>query len=426
MKSVLMVAFHYPPCVGSSGVLRTLKFSRYLAEVGWRALVLSAHPRAYERTGSDHLGEIPPVVEVARAPAIDSFRHLAFRGRALRITALPDQWASWWPGAVASGLSLVRRQRPAAIWSTYPIATAHLIGLTLHRLTRLPWVADFRDSMTEPGYPRDPWTRRAYLAIERQTVRRASALVFTARSTRAMYLERYPSLSPDRCFVISNGYDEADFADLSTPAGGRPSQRPLRLLHAGLIYPEERDPRPFFRALARLKRDRVVSADTVSIELRASGSEREYARLLSELNISELVRLLPALPYREVLQNGLDADALILMQGPTCNHQIPAKLYEYLRLGKPILALTDAQGDTAAVLRETGGATAIDLLDEDALYRDLPPFFDLLRKGTHPVADAGVSAQYARHNQARELARLLTSLVERSDSPLGVPTGAQL
>ncbi len=280
--------------------------------------------------------------------------------------------------------------------------------------------------MTEPGYPRDPWTRRAYLAIERQTVRRASALVFTARSTRAMYLERYPSLSPDRCFVISNGYDEADFADLSTPAAGRPSPRPLRLLHAGLIYPEERDPRPFFRALARLKRDRVVSADTVSIELRASGSEREYARLLGELNISELVRLLPALPYREVLQNGLDADALILMQGPTCNHQIPAKLYEYLRLGKPILALTDAQGDTAAVLRETGGATAIDLLDEDALYRELPPFFDLLRTGTHPVVDAGVSAQYARHNQARALARLLTAVVERSDSALEVPTGAQL
>jgi glycosyltransferase involved in cell wall biosynthesis len=418
-----MVAFHYPPCVGSSGILRTLKFSRYLPDVGWRPLVLTAHPRAYERTGPDQLGEIPPVVEVARAPVVDSFRHLAFRGRALRITALPDQWVSWWVGAVVTGLWFTRRQRPAAIWSTYPIATAHLIGLALHRLTRLPWVADFRDSMTEPGYPRDPWTRRTYLAIERQTVRRASALVFTARSTRAMYLERYPGLSPDRCFVISNGYDEADFAALSAPTGKRPSPGPLRLLHAGLIYPEERDPRPFFRALARLKREGVVAPDTLCVELRASGSERGYARLLGELNIPELVRLLPALPYREVLQDGVDADALLLLQGPTCNHQIPAKLYEYLRLRKPILALTDARGDTAAVLADTGGATTIDLLDEDALCRDLPSFFDSVRKGTHPVPDAIVSAQYARHNQAGALARLLSTLVERSDSALNVSTG---
>jgi glycosyltransferase involved in cell wall biosynthesis len=419
-----MVAFHYPPCVGSSGVLRTLKFSRYLPDAGWRPLVLTAHPRAYERTGSDQLSEIPPVVEVARAPVLDSFRHLAFRGRSLRITALPDQWGSWWVGAVAMGLWLARRRRPAAIWSTYPIATAHLIGLALQRLTRLPWVADFRDSMTEPGYPRDPWTRRAYLAIERQTVRRASALVFTAHSTRAMYLERYPALSPDRCFVISNGYDEADFAVLSTPSGMRPSQGPLRLLHAGLIYPEERDPRPFFRALARLKRDGVIAAETLSIVLRASGSEHEYARLLGELNILDVVHLLPALPYREVLQDGLDADALLLLQGPSCNHQIPAKVYEYLRLRKPILALTDARGDTAGVLDGTGGATTIDLLDEDALYRGLPLFFESLRRGTHAVPDARVSAQYARHNQARALAHVLSTLVERSDPALRVPTGA--
>ncbi len=421
-----MVAFHYPPCVGSSGVLRTLKFSRYLPDVGWRPLVLTAHPRAYERTGFDQLGEIPPGVEVARAPVVDSFRHLAFRGRALRITALPDRWVTWWVGAVATGLWLIRRRRPAAIWSTYPIATAHLIGLALHRLTGLPWVADFRDSMTEPGYPRDPWTRRAYLAIERQTVRRASALVFTARSTRAMYLERYPGLSPDRCFVVPNGYDEADFVALSAPTGRCPSEGALRLLHAGLIYPEERDPRPFFRALARLKRAGVVAPDTVSIELRASGSEREYARLLGELNILELVRLLPALSYRDVLQNGLAADALLLLQGPTCNHQIPAKLYEYLRLGKPILALTDARGDTAAVLGETGGATTIDLLDEDALYRGLPSFLDSVRNGTHPVPDATISAQYARHNQAGALARLLTTLVERSDPAPRVHTGVRL
>ena len=39
---------------------------------------------------------------------------------------------------------------------TYPIATAHLIGAELQRRSGLPWIADFRDPMAQPNYPRDP------------------------------------------------------------------------------------------------------------------------------------------------------------------------------------------------------------------------------------------------------------------------------
>jgi hypothetical protein len=48
------------------------------------------------------------------------------------MTALPDRWVTWVAGrGVDGGLgSFVVVGR--VIWSTYPIATAHLIGLTLH------------------------------------------------------------------------------------------------------------------------------------------------------------------------------------------------------------------------------------------------------------------------------------------------------
>jgi glycosyltransferase involved in cell wall biosynthesis len=410
MKSVLMVAFHYPPCFGSSGILRTLKFSRYLPQHGWRPIVLTATRRAYEEARDDQLSEIPPEVAVHRAFALDGRRHLAIRGRSLRVLALPDRWTSWLAGAVPTGLRLIRKHRPAAIWSTYPIATAHLIGLILQRLSGLPWIADFRDSMTEAGYPRDRLSRRSYLAIERRTVARAAAVIFTARSTQAMYLDRYSDLASGRCRVIDNGYDEADFAGLAPRSTGRQANEPIRLLHAGLVYPEERDPRPLFRALARLKDTGRIGPDRLSVELRASGSEKEYARLLDQLAIRDLVHLLPALPYAEALRECVEVDGLLLLQGPSCNHQIPAKLYEYLRLRKPILALTDARGDTASVLATTGGATVIDLLDEEAIYRGLPGFLDSVRRGSHPNADPALVARYARHNQAAELAACLASV----------------
>ena len=149
MKKVLMIAFHYPPFCGGSGVLRTLKFSHYLPEHGWKPIILSASPRAYSQLGNDQVGGIPASAVVTRGFALDAARHLAIRGRYLKWVAQPDRWASWWLGAVPLGLYLIRRYKPEVIWSTYPIATAHLIGLTLKLMTGIPWIADCRDSMTE-------------------------------------------------------------------------------------------------------------------------------------------------------------------------------------------------------------------------------------------------------------------------------------
>lgn len=410
-----MIAFHYPPCVGSSGVLRTLKFSRYLPEQGWQPIVLTAHPRAYPQVGSEQLAEIPQESVIHRSFALDTARHLSLRGAYARWMALPDRWSSWWLGAFPAGVRLLRRYRPDVIWSTYPIATAHLIGLTLHRLSGIPWVTDFRDSMTEEAYPPDATVRRLYQRIERQVVRHSACLIFTAASTRRMYVERYPALRPDQCLVIPNGYDEENFADLAMASPGKiPQDRPLRLLHAGLIYPEERDPRPFLRALARLKHDGHLTAGTVQVDLRASGSEDYYTAIIQDLGIDDLVHLLPALPYRQSLQDCADADALLLFQAASCNHQIPAKAYEYLRLHKPILALTDAGGDTAVLLGDNGGATLVALNDERALYCTVPRFLQAVRHGTHPLPDRMKIQHYSRHGQARTLAAHFSHLIPLS------------
>lgn len=406
-----MVAFHYPPFQGGSGIHRTLKFSRYLPEHGWQPIVLSAHPRAYASTGTEQLGEIPAEAVVKRAFALDTARHLSIRGRYTRLLALPDQWATWWIGAVCSGLRLIRRHRPAVLWSTYPIATAHLIGLTLHRLTGLPWIADFRDSMTEENYPRDRWSRESYLWIERRVVKHAAHLVFTAPSTRKMYLERYPELTAERCLLIPNGYDEADFTHIVVSSSHRAiNGRAVRLLHSGLIYPDDRDPTAFFKALSILKKQGQISPANLKIDLRASGSEAYYERILRELSIDDIVSLLRPLPYHAAIQDCADADALLLFQAASCNHQIPAKVYEYLRLGKPILALTPPRGDTGQLLLEVGGATIVDLACEGEICRTVPRFLEVLRSGQHPLADTYEVSRFSREYQTSQLATCLSEV----------------
>lgn len=409
-RRILMVAFHFPPHMGSSGLLRTLKNARYLPDCGWMPTVLTANPRTYDSVDQSQLQEIPQQVRVIRAFALDTRKHLSFKGRYFRHAALPDRWSTWALGAVPAGALEIYKNKIDVILTTFPVASAVLIGYMLHRITHVPWIADFRDSMTEKDYPRDPHVRRAYRWLEKKAVQYASRLLFTAESTRQMYLQRYPDLSPDKCLVIANGYDEQDFVGLSRP-GSVKSVR-LRMQHSGLIYPEERNPVPFFKALSRLVKQGRIQPSSFRIELRACGNDEHFRRIVTELGIDQIVHFLPALPYRVALQDCSEADILLLLQGASCDHQIPAKAYEYLRMGKPILALTSETGDTAKLLRECGGSTILDIADEEALVRALPDFLDAVRNGSHSLPNLEIVSRYSRQNQARELANCLSGVIE--------------
>jgi glycosyltransferase involved in cell wall biosynthesis len=410
-NSVLLVAFHFPPQSGSSGLLRSLKFSRYLPDFGWQPVVLTANPRAYESTELKKAKDAPGSAPVIRAFALDTKRHLGFRGAYLDWMALPDRWVSWLIGAIPRGFLAVRKFRIDVIFSTFPIPTAILLGFLLHRLTGKPWIADFRDSMSEDGYPKDPTERKIRIWIERNAIRNAARIIFTADSTRRMYLERYPELTADKCVVISNGYDEEDFAALvERPPAPVPSEQPIRLLHTGLVYPEERDPRPFFNALACLKREGTISSSKLRVVFRAAGSEDLFQEMINSLGIGDLIELLPHVPYSQALQECADAEGLLLFQAANCDHQIPAKAYEYLRLRKPMFALTSYTGDTARLLKETGGSTIVDIANQDEIYKALPEFLASVRTATHPLADPDKVRRYARRSQAQQLADCLNAV----------------
>jgi hypothetical protein len=391
-KRVLLIAYHYPPVGISSGMQRTLSFSRYLADYGWEPLVLSADPRAYETLREDQLRDIPTGIVVKRAFALDARRHFAVAGSYPTWLAVPDRWVSWFPAGVIAGLRLIRRYRPSVIWSTFPIATAQLIALALNRASGLPWVADFRDPMTEPGYQDKP----AHLWLEQQVVARAACSSFTTPSTMRMYAERYPQLPSTRWLVLPNGYDDEIFRSVEIEMRGSAAaaDRPLTLVHSGLLYPNERDPGPFFAALARLKSSRELGNQRVV--LRATGHDETYRRLLAEAGVADLVELAAPIPYRAALKEMLEADGLLIFQAASCNMQIPAKLYECLRAQRPILALTDSAGDTAAVLRAAGVDTIVPLDDAAAITTGLAAFIARVRAGTAPIPSKSAVVAHSR------------------------------
>ncbi len=414
-KRALLIAYHYPPVKGSSGVQRALRFSAYLQDNGWQCDVLTVWPGAYERRGDDELGDIPPEVEVVRALAFDAKRHLSVFGSYPQFLALPDRWSSWHIDGVRRGMAMIRKNNYQVIWSTYPIATAHRIGMTLAAKSGLPWIADCRDSMSEEGYPREAAVFDSVRALEQKIVRAATMVTFTAPGAIKMYAERYADLPTQRWRLIENGYDEGVFTGLDQHYNVPAKDQPIRLLHAGLLYPNERDPRPFFAAVAALKARGALVNNPVQIVLRATGHDATYRPMLSEQGIDDIVLLEPAVPYRDALQEMLLADGLLIFQSTGCNHQIPAKVYEYLRAGRPILALTDRVGDTASLLIENGHEQIAALLDQDAIEAELTAFIARVRQ-TSTSADPTAAQAYSRQAQTRKLARLFDEITTSTGS----------
>jgi len=406
-----MIAYHFPPLAGSSGIQRTLRFVQHLPALGWKPLVLSASSQAYERTSGDLLVDVPADAVVRRAFALDTARHLQIAGRYAGWMARPDRWISWQFDAVHQGMKLIEEFKPDVIWSTYPIATAHVIASKLHRKTGIPWVADFRDPMAQDGYPADRQTWQSFKRIEEDAAAHARLCVFTTPGAARIYQQRYPDQA-GRMVVLENGYDEESFAGAALPTGETSTppeaSRMMVLLHSGIVYPSERNPTQLFSALGRLQNEGKLGPSDLRIRFRASVHDDLLQSLARTYGAQDFIELCAPIPYREALAEMLLVDALLVMQGSGCNAQIPAKIYEYLRAGKPILGLTDPEGDTAGVLRQAG-LNAIARLDSaDDIASALLALVQDWRQGAAMLPQLGAVQQASRLGRSHALASLLT------------------
>ncbi|HEV2038410.1 MAG TPA: glycosyltransferase [Candidatus Eremiobacteraceae bacterium] len=425
MKRVLMIAYHFPPMAGSSGLQRTLGFVRDLEQFGWEPMVLTAQPRAYEDVSDDLMKEIPDKVTVRRAFALDTARHLSLFNRYPRSIALPDRWISWLAGAIPAGLRMIRQKKPDILWSTFPIATAHIVGDILTRLAGIPWVADFRDPMAHEGYPPDPRVWRSYLKVEQRVFARARRMTFTTSGAARFYGQRYPDAA-SRCIVVPNGYDERSFGAAEASAQREPlNPGSVTIVHSGVVYPAHRDPEQLFAALRAAFDAETLPERRVRLWFRAPVYERFVRELAIRYRLDGIVAILPAITYQDALQEMLRADGLLILQAADCNDQIPAKLYEYMRARRPVMGLTDDAGDTASALRAAGFHHLAPLDSPSRIRAVLASFVADIESGTAPLpSDASIESS-SRRGSARLLSEIFDQVRHERNFPLSQPASGR-
>jgi glycosyltransferase involved in cell wall biosynthesis len=409
MKRALFVAYHYPPESSSSGVLRTLKYSRYLGRFGWHVTVLTPTRDAYEVTDPKLEEQIPGDVRVVRTRFIDVKRHLAIRGSYPSFLAIPDRWIGWWPWAVAAGRRAVRDDRVDLVYSTSPHATAHLIGLALSRHAGIRWVADFRDPWYEEP-PEAGTTRTAQFAarrLERLVVRRADRIMASTARLRDTLANRYPGEPREKFVAIPNGYDEEDFSLVVRPS--RPSSDELLIVHAGYINGNYRDPRPVLEAVRRAGETGLVALRRIRVRFLGGGpfgESLEMKQAVERAGLASRVEFLPRVSYATSLAELSRAGMLLLLQAsPDTVDLVPAKLFEYLRAGRPVLALVP-EGATAEIMREVGGGWVVNPADSSALRDAIVTAYRAWVSGSldSVTADQAALQKFSRERLAAQLA----------------------
>jgi glycosyltransferase involved in cell wall biosynthesis len=433
-RALLVVTFDFPPSL-EIGAHACSQLARYLPDYGWEPVVLTVHeeyctnrdpkgqrpfPGTIVRTGA-----LPHPLQVwerlrrggvARAAA-DANGTLTKTGRTRRwllsLLKTPDVFTGWLPIAVVQGIREVRRRDVRHIFSSAPHWTNHLVALCIATATRRPWTAHFRDPWI--GIPQWKPVSRLSMAIEermeRLVVTRATNIVCVTEEHAALLRDRYPALPPEKFTIITNGFDEGEWEDLPSPGTAVAGRRTFVLTYAGSFY-QARNPLPVFRALRGLIASGELTEQAVRIELIgwcdvAEGAlVREAARTAG---LEDAVHFVGALSRHETLPRLLESDLLLLL-AEAQPYQIPGKTYEYLRAGRPILALTRA-GAVAQLLRGLPGAHVVDPEDIAGIAAAVRDVYGYWREGrASPLPAPDFVTQFDR----RRLAGLLAEVFERA------------
>jgi glycosyltransferase involved in cell wall biosynthesis len=369
---VLFVSYAYPP-MGAVGAMRVSRLCRYLPDYGIKPIVLTVkEPLAdgsnsgipfishvpVERTGMlttplDLYRRWRTQVGSSQISATNSSRSVParksiFRRHLISLVQIPDMYWGWYWPAVWTANKLMEREQFSAILSSGPPWTCHLIARHIKKRHRLPWIADFRDAWTQDPWrsqeDRDApqWRKNIDHRLESSCLRAADLVVCTTDAIRRSFVAANPGLHSSKFVTLTNGVDEDG---IPYPTSRKPFGAKRLLLHLGSLYGGSRRIDTFCQAMADL-----VSAgklDPTSLRVLFLGVEsgisditKMATRIAPELVKKGLLEFKPRISWSEGQQVMTQADTLLIFQG---DHtlSVPAKFFEYLQTGKPILAVVN-------------------------------------------------------------------------------------
>jgi glycosyltransferase involved in cell wall biosynthesis len=364
-KSVLMIAYSFPP-IGGSGVHRVLRFVKYLPEFGWLPTVVTTASNRYSTKDVSLLNHIPPKTEVIRIPG---FEFLNYYKRAKKfkmhkvlslidkVTAFPDSQAFWKKKVIAELPKIIDIDSFDLVYATYGPGSNLVIGKHLKANYHLPLVTDFRDewvSHPDLTFVRARARKPLLAKLEGECIRISDRVICLNEVMKDKFRRQYADEDPGKFTVIPNGYDESIAKLHGKPKATILEPDKFNIVYAG-TFTSYTHPQNFLKALLSLVNEDQSYEQKIRVSFIGNVATPKLFDLVEQKALKKVVRIIPYLPHDELIPHLHKADVLLLLIGPAPGADVmqTSKLFECIAIGKPILAIVPPEGAAAQVIRKT-------------------------------------------------------------------------
>lgn len=381
-KKVLMIATYFPPS-GGVGVFRITKFVKYLKLAGYEPVVVTIDNK-YCINRDDGLLKDVEGIKVYR----------------LNFSVLNNSVEKSFKKALNKGIyNIVDVEKPDILFLTGGPFKILPIGRKVYDKYKIPYIIDLRDPWSlQKNNGTNAISRlkiRVYRYIEsiceKRTLEKASYTCVVNDTMKKEYEKKYPNY---KFAVISNGYDEDDFANI----------KPVKYKKFTIVYTGKfsvsagfRNPDTFFQALCHI--------DGVEF-LHVGNIEQNIVDMTNYYNCGDKCKFVGFKSYNEVLSYAKGADALLLISGNEPSEQT-GKIFDYMGCNVPIIALTNKNNEIYKICNNLDNVLVVDRNDVNAIISAVKQIKDGKLKSANRYNNIIYSRKY--------LCNELIELIEKSD-----------
>ena len=427
MKKVLIITYYWPPS-GGGGVMRWLKMSKFLPELGWRPIIFTPENPDPSISDESLVKEIHKEIIELKTPIwepYDIYRKLIGKKGKAKFKAgyiseastgnwknklsvfirgnflIPDPRKFWIRPSIKY-LSKYLKENPVdLIISTGPPHSMHLIALGLKKRFDIPWIADFRDPWTDIDfYSKLRLTKLAdkkHHKLELKVLLKADHVVAVSPGMATDFKE----IINRKIEVINNGFDPLDF-NFEKPE----LDKTFTISHFG-AFNKDRNPISLWNVLGELAKTNPEFKDTLRIQLIGQTDESVIDEI-EKNDLSENLILIEHLPHKEGLIQLSKSQVLLLPlnDAPNVMGILPGKMYEYFALRRPIIALGPVEADFAKIIDDTNSGKSHNFNDTQSIKNSIEKYFKLFQENRLEIESSSYE-KYSRKNLAKEFIDLI-------------------
>lgn len=428
-KKVLIITYYWPPA-GGIGVVRWVKFAKYLNQYGWEPIIFTVSNGDYPMVDSSLLKDVSSDLKIIKRPIWEPYKLYRFFSKSKNTGGLgdikpkanasfiqkagnwvrsnffiPDARAFWIKPSVKYLTGYLKSNPVDAMVSTGPPHSAHLIALKIKQQLGISWLADFRDPWTTMDYYHElilmGWADRKHHRLELDVLTTADALSVVGRGMQMEFEKKRGK----EVTIITNGFDEADFDRTSVVP-----DREFSIVHTGTFFARI-NPHGLWKALRELRAENHPLFSHLKLKL-VGRVDPSVVQSVHEAGLGDYLELVAYQPHEVAVKMMQQARVLLLCVFQEKKFIVTGKLFEYLAAANPILCIGPLDGDAAKIIDETKAGSTFASADVAGIKEELKALYQHFESGT--VHAAAGSSRYSHRQLTRHVADLLNTITSTS------------